>query len=293
MTKMLKILALVGSLWAVPALAADNALVVTPGSGLTMRSIDIGAGVQAVGHALVDASGGQLGVAGAGLYIRGASGAMASGSFAAGSMVDLLTVIGTKAAGTAASNSILFGCVYNTSLPTLTNGQQAATQCDSSGRPLVTVANTNANGQATMANSSPVTIASNQSALTVVGGAADPCQTTANSTVRGNITSATTTRIITPSASNKTYICSVDLLAFAANNVAVVEGTGGTCGSGTAGVIGGTTTGNGISFPAQGGLVKGGAGFFVWNTAGTNVDFCLITSTTGPLAYFVKYVQAP
>lgn len=127
----------------------------------------------------------------------------------------------------------------------------------------------------------------------VANPAADPCQTTANSTARGSIASATTTRIITPSASNKTYICSVDLLSFAANNVAVVEGTGGTCGSGTAGVIGGTTTGTGISFAAQGGLVKGGAGFFVWNTAGTNVDFCLITSTTGPLSYFVKYVQAP
>jgi hypothetical protein len=158
---------------------------------------------------------------------------------------------------------------------------------------LVSVDNTNVNGQATMANSSPVAIASNQSPLTVVGGAADPCQTIANSTARGSIASATTTRIITPSASNKTYICSVDLLSFAANNVAVVEGTGGTCGSGTAGVIGGTTTGTGISFAAQGGLVKGGAGFFVWNTAGTNVDFCLITSTTGPLSYFVKYVQAP
>ena len=103
--------------------------------------------------------------------------------------------------------------------------------------------------------------------------AADPCQSIANSTARGSIATATTTRIITPSASNKTYICSVDLLAFAANNVAVVEGTGGTCGAGTAGVIGGTTTATGISFAAQGGLVKGGAGLFVWNTAGTNVDF--------------------
>ena len=178
----------------------------------------------------------------------------------------------------------------------------------------VEVANTNTNGQATMANSSPVVIASNQSAVPVSqsgtwtvqpgntanttpwltnNSSADPCQTIANSTSRGSIAAATTVRIIAPSASNKTYICSVDLLAFAANNVAVVEGTGGTCGSGTAGVIGGTTTATGISFAAQGGLVKGGAGLFVWNTAGTNVDFCLITSTTGPLSYFVKYVQAP
>ena len=37
----------------------------------------------------------------------------ASGAFATGSMVDLLTVIGTKAAGTAAVNSLLAGSDYN------------------------------------------------------------------------------------------------------------------------------------------------------------------------------------
>ena len=46
---------------------------------------------------------------------------------------------GTVAAGTAASKSLLTGAVYNTSLPTLTNGQQAALQMDSSGRLLVDV----------------------------------------------------------------------------------------------------------------------------------------------------------
>lgn len=135
-------------------------------------------------------------------------------------------------------------------------------------------------------------IASGQT-ITANNAAADPCQTTANSGATINISSATTTRIIAPSASNRTYICSIDILAFAANNVAIVEGTGGTCGTGTAGVVGGTTTGAGVSFPAQAGLVKGGAGTWVWRTAGTNVDFCLITSTTGPLTGYVKYVQAP
>lgn len=47
------------------------------------------------------------------------------------------SVIGTKAAGTAATNSLLTGGVYNTSLPTLTNGQQAAAQLDSVGRLIV------------------------------------------------------------------------------------------------------------------------------------------------------------
>lgn len=47
------------------------------------------------------------------------------------------SVIGTKAAGAAATNSELVGVVYNTALPTLTNGQQAAAQSDSSGRLIV------------------------------------------------------------------------------------------------------------------------------------------------------------
>ena len=50
------------------------------------------------------------------------------------------SVIGTKAAGTAAANSVLGGGVFNTTLPTLTNGQQAATQLDSSGRTIVVCA---------------------------------------------------------------------------------------------------------------------------------------------------------
>lgn len=47
---------------------------------------------------------------------------------------------GTKAAGTAAAKSELIGGLYNTTLPTLTNGQQAAIQVDSSGRILTSVA---------------------------------------------------------------------------------------------------------------------------------------------------------
>lgn len=44
---------------------------------------------------------------------------------------------GTVAAGTAATKSELIGAVFNTSLPSLTTGQQAALQVDSSGRLIV------------------------------------------------------------------------------------------------------------------------------------------------------------
>lgn len=198
------------------------------------------------------------------------------------------------------------------------------------------VTNTNANGQATMANSSPVAIASNQSANALWGHGATGASVPANATYIGfnsggnltgpatatplpvrpgdgtnqivlspceaiqqtyapiSITTATTTRIVAPSASNKTYICSLFLTSAAADNVAVVEGTGGTCGTGTAGVIGGTTAANGMNFAANSGvMLQAGGKVSVAHTAGTNVDLCLITSAATPLAGGIKYVQAP
>lgn len=123
----------------------------------------------------------------------------------------------------------------------------------------------------------------------------DACESGAQSYATGVITSATTTRIIAPSASNKTYLCAFFMKASAADNVAVVEGTGGTCGTGTAALLGGTTTANGFVFGTAGDgvLLQAGGKVAIVQTAGTNVDTCLITSTTGPLIWSAKYVQAP
>lgn len=124
---------------------------------------------------------------------------------------------------------------------------------------------------------------------------ANPCETVSQSYTTGVITSATTTRIIAPSASNKTYLCMFFTKASAIDNVAVVEGTGGTCGTGTAALLGGTTTANGLVFGTAGDgvLLQAGGKVSVIQTAGTNVDTCLITSTAGPLIWSAKYVQAP
>lgn len=53
-------LLLLGLLLAQPALAADNAVIVTPGVGVTMKSKDIGAGVQAMQPILSDSAGAAL-----------------------------------------------------------------------------------------------------------------------------------------------------------------------------------------------------------------------------------------
>jgi hypothetical protein len=56
------------------------------------------------------------------------SGAFVSGALASGAVVDLTNITGSKGAGTAAADSLLAGGVYNSTAPTLTNGQQASLQ---------------------------------------------------------------------------------------------------------------------------------------------------------------------
>ncbi len=88
-----------------PAYAADNAVIMTAGSGITFRSVDVGSGVQSPMHILGNSSGttiyGTAGTAnaavlsvqgiasGTALGVSAASGAFASGSIASGAMVDL------------------------------------------------------------------------------------------------------------------------------------------------------------------------------------------------------------
>lgn len=121
----------------------------------------------------------------------------------------------------------------------------------------------------------------------------DPCQGVAKTYTPISITTNTTTRIVAPTAAKRTYICYLLLTSAAADNIGIVEGTGGTCGAGTAGVIGGTTAANGPNFAANGGISLGNSGYAVAATAGTNVDLCLITSAATPLAGHIAWVQAP
>jgi hypothetical protein len=98
-----------------------------------------------------------------------------SGAFATGSMVDLLTVIGTKGAGTAAANSLLAGGVYNSALPSLSTGNQAALQLTSSGLLRADLASVNAVTVLTGAGAvgtGSARVAVGQDATTVAGSAA-------------------------------------------------------------------------------------------------------------------------
>lgn len=99
-----------------------------------------------------------------------------------------------------------------------------------------------------------------------------------------NVATATTTRLVTGVADRQVRICSVHMVAGAADNVALIEGTGATCGTGTAGMAGGTTAALGYNFAANGGIALGsGLGPVIQTlTAGDSV--CIVTSATSQLS---------
>ena len=70
MMKQLGVLALLGLL-ILPANAADNSITVTVGSGPTLRSVDVGSGVQAPGHVIVNSAGTNIVGAGTTLPVSG------------------------------------------------------------------------------------------------------------------------------------------------------------------------------------------------------------------------------
>ena len=294
--------------------------------------------------------------------ITAASGAYAAGSFAVGAGVDgwnqtegakgdsayagsgsasIVAVLkgiysaastGTGATGAAyPTSAVLFGCAYNTTLPTATSGNLYSEQCDASARQIVVgagVAGTPAGGVFSMqgvASGTPVIINETQIGGNAVntgtgasgtgtqrvavstdspGGAAanpafvenpsgDACQTQTKHTAPINLTASG--QIITGTASKKTYICSINLISATAQNVALVEGTGSTCGTNTYGLAGGTTAATGWNLAANGGLTLGGGEAFVIggdaDTNGSAANVCLLSSSTGQISGTLTYAQ--
>lgn len=122
----------------------------------------------------------------------------------------------------------------------------------------------------------------------------DPCSGVAKVSVPIDIVTATTTELINGSgASNKAYICSINLVTASANNVALVEDDTDNCGSPSAGMAGGVTAGEGWNFAANGGLTLGSGLGTVAQTSVVNRFVCLITSAGTQLSGTVVYALAP
>lgn len=107
-----------------------------------------------------------------------------------------------------------------------------------------------------------------------------------------NISSATSTQIIAISGTGgRTYICSMDIVVSAADNVALISGSGSNCASNQAGLAGGTTAATGWNFAANGGLTKGSGLGMVFKTVTTNNEVCLVTSSTAQVSGSISWTQ--
>ena len=167
-----------------------------------------------------------------------------------------------------------------------------AAPIDALGNPLTaTLGSTTTSAESVQGQVGGIPVATNQ---TQVGGSTivpSICQVNTRTYTPISITSIASTKVIVGASGKKTYICGILLTTAVANNIALVEGTGTNCGSSTTGVSGGSTSANGYNLPANGGLSIPFAGWPQMQTATNTDDFCIITSSAGPVAGGVTWVQ--
>lgn len=118
----------------------------------------------------------------------------------------------------------------------------------------------------------------------------DPCK--GQTKLFAGISQTGNTQLVAGTAAKKIYLCSVHVVVAAATNVAVVEGTGSVCATGTAGVsgFGGATAATGWNFAANGGIAlgNGDSSLGAEGTAGDNL--CVFNSGSGQVSGGISYV---
>jgi hypothetical protein len=123
-----------------------------------------------------------------------------------------------------------------------------------------------------------------------MGQGLDPCK--GETKLYASISQTANTQLVAGTASKKIYVCSIHVVAAAATNVAVVEGTGSVCGTSTAGVsgFGGATAATGWNFAANGGIAlgNGDSSLGAEGTSGNNL--CIFNSGSGQVSGGISYV---
>lgn len=129
---------------------------------------------------------------------------------------------------------------------------------------------------------------------TVSPASGDPCATTTHHFV--SINQTTSAQLFAGTSSEKTYICSINLVVAGTENMALVEGTGSVCATNIAGLAGGTTAATGWNLVANGGLVIAGGGHTALgppdsDSHATAANVCLLESGSDQVSGQVQYVQ--
>ena len=118
----------------------------------------------------------------------------------------------------------------------------------------------------------------------------DPCK--AQTKLYASISQTANSQLVAGSASKKIYICSIHVVVAVATSVALVEGTGSVCATGTAGVsgFGGATAATGWNFAVNGGIVLGNGDAAVGAEATSADNLCLFNSGSGQVSGGISYV---
>ncbi len=121
----------------------------------------------------------------------------------------------------------------------------------------------------------------------------DPCSYKAKTYYVLNTASAATVEIANAVAGEFWHICSVNLVAAAAQTIAIAADDTDGCGSLTAGLHGGVTAAEGWSFAANGGIALGNGNATVMKSATANHYLCFITGQAARIVGTIAYVSAP
>lgn len=129
---------------------------------------------------------------------------------------------------------------------------------------------------------------SERGGVTVVAGACER-----ETVLYVQISQTTGTQLITGTASERIYVCSLQLMTATAQNIALVDGTGSVCATSPTGLLGGSTAATGWNFAANGGIVLPTTRDS-WAKTSTDADnVCLLQSSTGQISGSLTYVSIP
>lgn len=118
----------------------------------------------------------------------------------------------------------------------------------------------------------------------------DPCMANARKVSVINLTASG--QLATALANQTIYICYLQFaLSALADNVALVEGTGSTCGTNTVGMAGGNTAATGWNLLANGSVTSGVITAWAFKTATVGDNVCLLASSGAQISGVMIFVQ--
>jgi hypothetical protein len=116
----------------------------------------------------------------------------------------------------------------------------------------------------------------------------DPCTIQMRVQLPINLTASG--QLITGVANKQVYICTMQFVTTTAQNIALVEGTGATCGTNTVGIAGGNTAATGWNLAANQVIAFDNPGYWSVSTATAADNVCLLLSGAGQTSGYIQFV---